>query len=205
MTSHRRRQSSIDFHSALTAAAECNHIANLSPIIEKFPNAVTATPSRKILFGFDGRKESEYTLNYIKSKLLRSGDQLFLANVLPMPDEDDETHEAKLLELKAHRDQVHHDLRQISEELINSGLHVSENFHLVSFVNDDTQQITTTVVVLNHANAKIAICRIADHHAVDLIVVGGHVRRGDTQTPGTCASYILKQARTPVMIVKSKS
>ncbi|TIB94201.1 hypothetical protein E3Q19_00527 [Wallemia mellicola] len=188
MTSHRRRQSSIDFHSALTAAAECNHIANLSPIIEKFPNAVTATPSRKILFGFDGRKESEYTLNYIKSKLLRSGDQLFLANVLPMPDEDDETHEAKLLELKAHRDQVHHDLRQISEELINSGLH-----------------ITTTVVVLNHANAKIAICRIADHHAVDLIVVGGHVRRSDTQTPGTCASYILKQARTPVMIVKSKS
>lgn len=139
MASHRRRQSSIDFHSALTAAAECSHIANLSPIVERIPNSIVKTPSRKILFGFDGRKESEYTLNYIKSKLLRSGDQLFLANVLPMPDENDETHEAKLLDLKAHRDKVHNNLRRISEEIINSGLHVSENFHLINFVNDDTQ------------------------------------------------------------------
>lgn len=74
------------------------------------------------------------------------------------------------------------------------------NFH------SQTTQITTTLLVINHADAKIAICRIADHHAVDLIVVGRRRRdEGGGGIPGACSTYILKQSRNPVLIVNKST
>ncbi|TIA93163.1 hypothetical protein E3P99_00307 [Wallemia hederae] len=182
---HRRRQSSIDFHSALTAAAGSDHATNLSPIVEKFPNAAISTPTRKILLAYDGTEDAAYTLEYLKSKLLKDGDHLFIAHVLPMPVDNGQTHESNLIQLKEQRDRLLAHLRDISNNLLKSSLH-----------------ITTTLVVLNHADANIAICRIADHHDVHLVVVGRRRRDPKKPIPGACSTYILKQARTPVMIVK---
>lgn len=132
-SSHRRRQSSIDFHSALNAAAASDQSTTLSPIVEKFPNAAVTTPSRKILLAFDGSDGAVYTLNYIKSKLLKNGDHLFIAHILAMPPDNGQTHESNLIELKKLRDEMLDKLRCISNDLLNSDLHVSRwflnNFH----------------------------------------------------------------------------
>ena len=121
---HRRRQSSIDFHSALTAAAGSDHATNLSPIVEKFPNAAISTPTRKILLAYDGTEDAAYTLEYLKSKLLKDGDHLFIAHVLPMPVDNGQTHESTLIQLKEQRDRVLAHLRDISNNLLKSSLHV---------------------------------------------------------------------------------
>lgn len=48
MTTHRRRQSSIDFHAALKSASSSTNVdCSLSPIVEKTTNNVQ-TPSRKV-------------------------------------------------------------------------------------------------------------------------------------------------------------
>ncbi|EOR01665.1 hypothetical protein E3P92_00780 [Wallemia ichthyophaga] len=187
---HRRRQSSIDFHSALNAAAVSNDASSLSPIVEKFPSAgFLSTPSRKILLAFNGTEEAIHTLNYLKNKILRNGDHLFIAHILEMPADDQQTHESNLIQLKQIRDHVLDNLRAISNDILHSNLH-----------------ITTTLLVINHADAKIAICRIADHHAVDLIVVGRRRRdEGGGGIPGACSTYILKQSRNPVLIVNKST